>query len=498
MKLAAWLCFAPTLIYAQAVTVTGTVTNAATQEPIAGVTIRVFGSNDIQETSTDARGVFRAQGLENCCRVLFDKEGFAAVGPSNLLFRAAVNEPPLKLTMLPWPVLRGRVLDAERRPMPGSTVEAISLSSGRKTVQTGADGSFAFERNLRPGEYVVLATPPAPPSSESTGLAPTYFPDGTERSAAAKLMLKAADELSGYDIVLRQVPLFAVAGTVVDERGEPAAGAVLQVPGATTKATADGNGRFRWRGVRPGDAMVQADWSRDGVALRGFTAITVRQRDLDEVRVRVTPSVAVSGTVELDGKPAAVEGMAELEPVNGDGSLARASFLPSGLSSGLASGLRFDGVYPGRYRLQVSASTGFAHSMYLDSVKLGERDLLLEEFDVPPEPLAFRVIFKTGGGRVSGTVRDGAGGIIVLVPRDERQRIPERTAVSFFSGSVFQVENVRPGEYYGFAVRGVFNHGQMSDPAYAARVLSGAPAIRVELNGTATATLGYVDNPALP
>jgi hypothetical protein len=53
---------------------------------------------------------------------------------------------------------------------------------------------------------------------------------------------------------------------------------------------------------------------------------------------------------------------------------------------------------------------------------------------------------------------------------------------------------VRPGDYYAFAVKGVFNQGQMSDPAYAARVLSGAPAVRVENNGTATVTLVYVND----
>lgn len=488
MKLAAWICIAPVLLYAQPVTVTGTITNAASHEPIPGVTVRLFGSNDIRELSTDERGTFRAAGLENCCRVLFDKEGFAAVGSSNFQFQASVNAPPLNLTMLPWPALRGRVLDPEHRPLAGSTVEVIGNSSRPRTAKTGNDGAFSFDHTLPPGDYFLLATPPPSNAAGSTTLAPTYFPDAAERDTAAQLTLKAGDELSGYDLIVRQVPLFRVTGRVVDERGEPAVGAILQASIAARKVTADDTGRFQWKGVWPGSAVAQADWSRDGFPLRAFTPITVSNHDLEDLTVRLSPPVALSGTVELDGKPARVDGNALLEPVDGIGSAARAIFLPSGL--------RFDVVFPGRYRLKVFVSNGFTHSMYLDSVRMGDLDLTLDEFEVTPNPQAFRVILKTGGGRVSGTVRDGAGGIVVLVPGDGQQRATDRVVTSFFRGGLFQVENVRPGIYRAFAVRSVFNHGELDDPDYAARLLSAAQPVRVDDNMTATVTLEYVKVPA--
>ncbi|HVP47854.1 MAG TPA: carboxypeptidase-like regulatory domain-containing protein [Bryobacteraceae bacterium] len=288
---------------------------------------------------------------------------------------------------------------------------------------------------------------------------------------------------------MRRVPVFRVFGRVVDERGEPAAGAVLQVSTARMKATADGDGKFEWQGVRAGNEVVQAEWHRGDSLLRGFTPITVQDHDIENVTVRVAPPVIVSGTVELDGKPAPVEGGALLEPVDGEGSPDRVSFS--------ASEIRFEGVYPGRYQLHVYVSTGFGHSMYMDSVRLGERDITMDPFEIGPGLLPFRVILKTGGGHVRGTVDEGVGGIVVLVPKDERLRLPEFMATSFFSGSNFQVENVRPGDYYAFAVKGVFNQGQMRDPAYAGPRLSGAPAVRVENNGTATVTLVYVNEPSV-
>jgi hypothetical protein len=63
------------------------------------------------------------------------------------------------------------------------------------------------------------------------------------------------------------------------------------------------------------------------------------------------------------------------------------------------------------------------------------------------------VLLKTGSGRVSGTVHDGVGGIIVLVPKDERL-LPEFMAVPLFSSGRFQVENVHPGDYYACFVMG--------------------------------------------
>ena len=168
----------------------------------------------------------------------------------------------------------------------------------------------------------------------------------------------SGDYLSGYDIVVRRALVFHVAGRVVDERGEPAAGAVLQMPSARERVTADQDGKFEWARVRPGDAVAQADWRRGDASLRGFAPVTVQDHDIENITVRVAPPVVVSGAAELDGKPAQIEGAASLEPVDGYGSRARASFG--------ASGIHFDAVYPGRYRLQVQVHTDASSNSVTD------------------------------------------------------------------------------------------------------------------------------------
>ena len=485
MKLAAWICFAPALI-AQTVTVTGTVTNGATHEPMAGVDVTIFDANDVHKVSTDAMGGFRIEGVKSCCRLIFDKEGFEAVGSWNLLFRSATDPEPLNLTMLPYPTLRGRVLDPERRPIPGSTVEATRLQWGQETATVRSDGSFAFE-HMSPGEWVLRATPAAAQATESTELAPTYFPDASERGGAERVLLKAGANLSGYDIVVRRAPVFRLSGRVIDERGEAAAGASLEIATARTKSTANADGNFELPRVWPGSDVLKAEWRRGETVLRGFRQVAVQDRDIDDVAMRVAPPLAVSGTVELDGKPAKVEGSVSLEPVDGDGLPARADFSDSGI--------HFDAVYPGRYRLGIRAGTAFGHRMYLESVQLGERDILMHEFEVAPGLPPFRVVLKTGGGHVRGTVKDGLGGIVVLAPEEEALRVSTFMAVQFFSGDYFQIDNVRPGNYYVFAIRGSFNEDRMRDPAYAGLRLAGALAVRVEENHTETVSLQYVEEP---
>jgi Carboxypeptidase regulatory-like domain len=482
MKLAAWMLLASQAALLQAVTVTGSVTNAITHEPLAGVKVILFEPGDIHETATDAGGMFRIENVKTCCRLLFDKDGFEPVGPRRLQFESATDPAPVRLTMLPWPILRGRVVNADRHPIAAAKVEAFHRFWGHETATTTTDGGFVFN-HINPGEYTLQATSASPESAGATELAPTWFPNATERANAGTVMLRAGDDLPGFEIVVQRVPVFQVSGRVLDEHGDPVVGAQLQVPLTGTKSTSEESGVFHLRSVRPGSDLLRAEFRRDDIRLRGLVQLIVHDHDVDNVTVRISPPVAFSGAVDLDGAQSPVEGQAFLEPVDDNGFSAQTKIERTEI--------HFKDVYPGCYRLDVQISTGFAHTMYLDSVRLGDRDITAEPFDVVPGMLPFHVIVKTGGGRVRGTVEDGAGGIAVLVPQDERQRKSSMIATSFFTGAQFSIENVRPGDYYAFVVRNIFNHSDMLDPASARPFLAAAEKVRVEDTRTATVTLKY-------
>jgi Carboxypeptidase regulatory-like domain len=490
VKAAFWLLCAGAL-GAQTVTVTGSVSNAITHDPIESVSVVLNSIGPTLGANSDASGRFRIPNVKpGKYRLTPSRAGFE--GSSREIRIDAGAEPPsFDLTMMPWPGLRGSVFDAERQEVGNVRVRAIKGGSAPGLVYeaiTDAAGRYAFD-GLDPGEYVILAMPPVAENPVGpTELAPTYFPNVTDNRDALPVRLAVGNDLSGYDIVLHPVPIFRASGRVVDERGELAVGATVQTSMARGKAIVRDNGTFDLARMRPGEGSLRADWQRGNVQLRGFAKVTVSSHDVEDLTVRVAPPVAVSGTIELDGQPGhSCQGEAYLVPVDGQGEVAHAEFNESAI--------RFERVYPGQYRLIVEPGWVFGRH-YLDSVRQGERDITQDELAVVPGIPPFQVVLKTGGGHVRGTVQDGDGGLVVLTPQDERLRIRPFIVVTFFEGGTFALGNVRPGDYYAFAVRGSFNAGEMQNIAYARAYLDAATKVRLVRNSTATLTLVYVKVPS--
>jgi hypothetical protein len=403
---------------------------------------------------------------------------------------SGADPPPFDLTMVPWPGLRGTVLDPERQPVARVRVRAINPGNAPGVVYEGttdAAGRYALDR-LSPGQYHLLATPPSAGYAAGPELAPTWFPSVTDQQDAVSLSLAPGYDLFGYDIILRAVPVFRLSGKVLDEQGEPAVGATVQTTMAERNTTARHDGTFDLTRVRAGEGVLRADWQRGDVKLRGFAKVAVGGHDIEDFAVYVAPPVAVSGEIELDGKPGhACEGEAILAPVDGQGERAHTDFSENGI--------RFERVYPGRYRLIVLPGwTSRRH--YLESVRLGERDITLDELEVVSGMMPFRVVLRTGGGRLRGTVENGNGGLVVLVPLEEQLRFRPFIVVAFLEGWTFALDNIRPGNYYAFALRASFNADEMRKPAYALTYLDGAAAVRLERDSTATMTLHYVKVPS--
>jgi hypothetical protein len=475
---------------AQTVTVTGSVTNAITHDVIEGVSVVLYAIGTSSGAHSDASGRFRIPTVKaGAYRLIPSRAGFDGTA-KEIRIEAGADPPPFDLTMVPWPGLRGTVLDPERQPVARVRVRAIKVANAPGVVYevtTDAVGRYALDR-LPPGQYHLLATPPSAGNAAGPELAPTWFPGVTDQQETVSLSLAPGYDLFDYDIILRAVPVFRLSGKVVDERGEPAAGATVETSMAEHKTTARYDGTFDLARVRPGEGALRADWQRGDVKLRGFAKVAVGGHDMEDLAVQVAPPVAVPGEIELDGQPGhRCEGEVILTPVDGQGESAHTDFSEDGI--------RFESVYPGRYRLIVLPGwTSGRH--YLESVRLGERDITLDELEVVPGMMPFRVVLRTGGGRLRGAVENGNGGLAVLVPQEEQARFRPFIVVAFFDGGTFALDNIRPGNYYAFALRGSFNADEMRNPAYAPAYLDGAATLRLERDSTATMTLHYVKVPS--
>ncbi|MBM3814508.1 MAG: carboxypeptidase regulatory-like domain-containing protein, partial [Acidimicrobiia bacterium] len=74
---------------------------------------------------------------------------------------------------------------------------------------------------------------------------------------------------TGFDIILLLVPVFRISGRVVDERGEPAAGATVEAGMKERKATTREDGTFELERVRSGEGALRANWQRGNMDLLG-------------------------------------------------------------------------------------------------------------------------------------------------------------------------------------------------------------------------------------
>jgi hypothetical protein len=471
-------------------TVSGTVVNGVTHEPIRGVQVRLLGgSKDAPSATTDAIGSFRMDAKAGDYYVLAVAPGFdiSSMRSSHVHVTNGVDPAPLQIALMPYPTLRGRVLDPERHPVAGIQVSAVAI--GGLTIPpavTDKEGRYEF-KSLPPGEYTLLANSLEAGRGE---FPPTYFPNAADRFGGERIAAKAGAELSGYDIVLRGREFFKVSGRVLDDTGRPAARATVtaRTPDAVyATAVADGDGAFEMEHVAAADLHLSAVWKQGETELRGFAPVAVTRHDVEGVTLRLSAPVVLTGTVELDGANVGAKTgtYSNLFPVQGAG---------TGISAVTSdAGIRFD-TYPGRYILFYMPSRD--QQGYLEAVRMGDRDITMQEFEVAAGMLPVRVLLRTGGGRVSATVEDGNPGAVVLVPQEAQLRCPPFLRQSQEStGGKWTFDNVRPGDYYALAIQGPVQINDLSKPAYLAALMPYTAAVHVERGATADVTLSWAKLP---
>jgi len=110
---------------------------------------------------------------------------------------------------------------------------------------------------------------------------------------------------------------------------------------------------------------------------------------------------------------------------------------------------RINNVYPGKYKI-VAVSPGSPY--FLDSVRMGDRELLGQFVDLVSATLPVEIKFESEGGGIRGRVEGCGSGTVVLAPQDSALQEPQfvQTTRCGDQGR-FQFANVRPGDYYAFA-----------------------------------------------
>jgi hypothetical protein len=124
---------------------------------------------------------------------------------------------------------------------------------------------------------------------------------------------------------------------------------------------------------------------------------------------------------------------------------------------------------------------------------LGQHDVLGQEFALTPGSPPLRVIFKSDGGTVRGTVAEGEGATVVLAPADESLLDSLFIATTQAGeGGRFEFTNLRPGQYQAFAFDHIGDPDALTDPIFIKSQSAWATTVRVEHSQHAAVDLKVV------
>lgn len=453
---------APKPVATGAGTLEGVVINSVTRGGIPGVDVNVNAPNVRYTTTTDGAGRFIFRNMkEDEYRASVSRDGFAippsfAGGPP---VRVGTGSPArIEIEMTPYSSLRGRVVDEDRQPVVGASVQ-LSLSLGtRDSVTTAADGSFEF-KNLLPATVTLLAKPKPPErrsGPEATpadgevrlGQVATYYPSVTDSAQASKILIQGGANLSGYEIRMQRLPVYRVRGVVIDESGKATPNVTVRLSkrvrqvltfggigarkswvfGSGTErdpmsTVTDRTGTFVFEAVNAGDWKLEAEavwgWvesTKQDIQDRGNAEITVSRRDVEGLQIRLARNFELPVRVSWDSPVAPTGTFAEvvLVPLDGGNAspMSRARQRPDGNFQMIRQ------LWPGRYMIapESHAMAVMQPGYYLSAARIAGLDVLGQAFELTRTSPPIEVVYRNKAATLRGAIERAQPATVLLFP----------------------------------------------------------------------------------
>ncbi len=449
--------------------VEGVVTNSVSGAPIkkALVTLRSAYSNSGYQALSDPAGRFRfdsvtpgdyglwagAQGYVRNSGRLFAPSQAVSVAEEKTIKDFAIRLEPLG-------TISGRVLDENGDPVPGAAADGLQYTYSREGAQlvhrakstTNDRGEYRLF-DLEPGRWYVRVTKkmvqPNAKGRVHSVLAEmdflvTFYPGVVRESEASSIEVAAGAELSQIEVRLRKTRVYHIRGKVIDAGGQAAAKALVEIDGVGYVETRP-DGTFDVLGIPPGAYRMAGEIRGDHKLVSAMQQVTIEDRDVNGVVLRLEPAATVRGTAQVEGDPTRTLVPADviLEPFGGSGQVQ---------SDGT---FAIPNVTPRTYWVMVDhRPTG----LYLKSMRLGDQDVSAEgRIDVTPGDGVLALVFGNDPGTVEGTVQSAGPGpapvIVTLAPDGPLAGRCDlvQTVDTKEPGGSFRLENVAPGDYKVFA-----------------------------------------------
>jgi hypothetical protein len=459
----------------------GTVLNAVTGEPVRRAMVQAAPANSSQMRSvlSDSEGRFQFSDLpESEVTVLAHKPGFfseADLNPSDFqpeIVHFVSDTTSVTLKLVPEATISGHVASVKGDPIEDTTVRIFRevIANGyrhweaKQPATTEEDGQFRMV-GVTPGRYLLEAGPNIPSvragrnqGVRKEGFGTTFYPGVPDMDAATPFVVAAGQQVTA-DFALKLEPLLKVSGSVI---GFPAgAGVEIQFvtkSGEVIPSPIDldaQTGKFHGA-ILGGSYVLQARGSDSSGRLSATDLPIVVNSDVDGIRLALGPSVGVQVNVELRPSPNSAEGVAVANSSAGKEIAASAVRLISmdtridnveyQAEKNQDGTLVFRNLLPGRFALDVSTIAPW----YVNSARSGAIDLLREEVTISStrrlDPL--EIVLRDDSAWLRGNVpADGPATPVWVLVLPEQQLMTQARTTLTTSGAGFEFAGLAPGEY---------------------------------------------------
>ncbi len=463
-------------------TLSGTVVNSVTGEPIRRALVSVFYQQQVS-IMTDTNGHFEFEGLPRTMTTVtaqkpgyFSDQELSAGRRRPTLVSVGPDAPAAIIKLVPEAIITGRIVDTDGLPVRALLVRTLAqkMVNGRREWQQGtldrtdADGVYRIS-NLMPGTYFLIAGPGRAQAfvSGQDDNSDLGYPAVTYPGPDAPFRINAGQQLEA-NFTVRPEPFYSITGSVagVTPGNRYFLQLVPRTPGVRTPvggAAADpDSGTFTMLRIAHGDYILQARGNstpKSGeTPEQFFGSIPVSVRgNVMGITVPVEPSLTIPVRVrsERTREPQSVTGLPNaprvqirLEPTDQD--RPPAFSMPENPKEP-GSPLIIRNAVPGRYRIEVLPTFG---DSYVASARFGTTDLLDGELTLARSANqgVIDVVIRDDGARLSVKVQGeqaSRGVSVLLLPDRGEPKVTEMVGSS--SDAIAQFHALRPGTYTVFA-----------------------------------------------
>lgn len=509
--------------------VSGTVRNSMTGEPIRGAVVTLITAPDvrgefipdggIRTTISGSSGEYSFSGLANDqYNVTAQKPGFIPAnypdGDAPEASSGSSAQRHADILLAPLGVIEGTIVNQYGDPQNRVSVALfqLTISEGERNIQafgltktTDDLGQYRFW-DLQPGKYYLKVMNRAGGTHmyvgdglayfESwEGFHPVYFGGAADIDSATPVTIdKGSDAHADFKLTVE--PAYRIRGSL--ENFTPHQTVTFElIQGEDNVAPSrvslnGGTGQFEIVDVPSGQYLLRAT---QGIRGRAEIHVTVSGADLMSVSAALLPPATVKGTVRTIGSTPdnpSPEAIGIRTPRPGCSVALRSGekqiVVPA--NSHWAPEFSIPNVFAGEYRVRVDCVGGYPLSVTSGSTDLLSTPVLTIQPGSDPPPI--EIVMKAGGGSLHGKITthpDHALGAI-LVPAFSASTGP-RQIMPIFSADEnsfeFFGQNLAPGDYTIYPVTDT-SEFEYRNPAVL-RTLTGGSSVRIEENKTTEVTL---------